>query len=58
MNTKTGKNTSIKSWALPGAKFTYEEFVTKVRKAEQGPFLTPDEFERNFEKWKKEKGYC
>ena len=58
MSTKTVKPTKEKSWALPGAKFTHEEFVARIRKAEEGPFYTPEEFEKRFEQWKKEKGYC
>lgn len=58
MNTLTSNKTAKKNWALPGGRFTQEEFIAKIRKAEKGPFYTPEEFESRFEKWKKEKGYC
>jgi predicted transcriptional regulator len=38
-------------------KLTHEEFVAGIRKAEEGPFYTPEEFESRFAIWKKEKGY-
>ncbi len=49
--------TKEKSWALPGVELTQEEFVAGIRKAEEGPFYTREEFESRFAKWKKEKGY-
>ena len=58
MNTKTDKYSKNKSWVVPGVKLTHEEFIAGIKKAEKGPFYTPEEFERIFEKWKKEKGYC
>jgi hypothetical protein len=54
---KTKKETIEKSWALHGVKLTHEEFVAGIRKAEEGPFYTPEEFESRFAIWKKEKGY-
>jgi hypothetical protein len=58
MSTKTVKPTKEKSWVLPGVKLTHKEFLEGIRKAEEGPFYTPEEFEKRFEQWKKEKGYC
>jgi hypothetical protein len=58
MNTKTGKSVKEKSWGLPGVKLTHNEFIDGIRKAEEGPFFTPEEFEKRFEQWKKEKGFC
>lgn len=58
MNTKTVKPAKEKSWTLPGVKLTHKEFIDGIRKAEEGPFYTPEEFEKRFEQWKKEKGYC
>ena len=54
---KNKKKTEEKNWALPGVKLTHEEFMEGIRKAEEGPFFTPEEFESRFAKWKKEKGY-
>jgi hypothetical protein len=39
-------------------KLSQKEFIDGIRKAEEGPFYTPEEFEKRFEQWKKEKGYC
>lgn len=58
MSTKTIKPAKEKSWALPGVKLTHKEFLDGIKKAEEGPFYTPEEFEKRFEQWKKEKGYC
>lgn len=57
MNTKTIKSVKEKSWVLPGVKLTHKEFIEGIKKAEEGPFLTAEEFESRFAKWKKEKGY-
>jgi hypothetical protein len=46
-----------KNWVRPGVKLSHEEFLQGIKNAEEGTFLTPDEFESRFEKWKKEKGY-
>ena len=58
MSTKTVKPTKEKSWVLPEVKLTHKEFLEGIRKAEEGPFYTAEEFEKRFEQWKKEKGYC
>jgi predicted transcriptional regulator len=50
------KKAEEKDWTTPGVKLTHEEFVAGIRKAEEGPFFTPEEFESRFEKWKKKKG--
>ena len=57
MSTKTIKSAKDMSWALPGVKLTHKKFIDGIRKAEEGPFYTPEEFEKRFEQWKKEKGY-
>jgi len=54
---KTKKKSVEKNWTLPGVKLTHAEFMEGIRKAEEGPFFTPEEFESRFAKWKKEKGY-
>jgi hypothetical protein len=58
MDTRSEKKSAEKSWILPGTKLTHKEFMEGVKKAEEGPFMTIEEFERDFSKWKKEKGYC
>lgn len=58
MNTKLKKEQGEKNWVLPGTKLTHQEFIEGLKKAEEGSFMTPEEFERDFLKWKKEKGYC
>ncbi len=58
MRTKAVKQTKEKNWVIPGVKLTHKEFIEGIKKAEEGPFYTPEEFEKRFEKWKKEKGYC
>ena len=54
---KTVKTKQEKNWSLPGVKLTHEEFLAGIKKAEEGPFYSPEEFESRFDKWKKEKGY-
>lgn len=55
MSTKTVKPTKEKSWALPGAKFTHEEFIAKIREAEEGPFYTLEEIKEMRKKWRNSK---
>jgi two-component SAPR family response regulator len=57
MSTKIVKPTKEKSWALPGVKLTHEEFVAKVRKAEEGPFYTIEEAKERLKQWKKDRGF-
>jgi hypothetical protein len=42
-----------KSWVLPGTKLTQDEFVSGIRKAEEGPFNTVQESVEHFESWLK-----
>jgi len=44
------------NWAIPGQTVTHEEFMASIKKAEEGPFMTIDEFEQRFEAWKLKKG--
>jgi hypothetical protein len=46
----TKKNTN---WALPDQTVSSDEFKAEIKKAEQGPFINPDEFEQLFEEWKR-----
>ena len=43
-------------WTRPG-RMTHDEFMTGIRKAEEGPFYTLDEIKKNVADWKKENGY-
>ena len=43
-------------WMLAGEKLIREEFMVGINEAEDAPFYTPEEFERLFNKWKKENG--
>ncbi len=55
MNTKTIKSTKEKSWVLPGVKLTHKEFIEGIRNAEQGSFMTSEEFKSKFYAWRSEK---
>jgi hypothetical protein len=44
------------NWALPDQTVSMDEFKAEIKKAGQGPFVTPDEFEQRFEEWKLKKG--
>ena len=49
----SGKNTN---WAKPDSSVSIDDFKAEIRKAEEGPFINPDEFEQRFEEWKLKKG--
>jgi hypothetical protein len=40
------------NWALPDQTVSIDEFKAEIKKAGQGPFINPDEFEQRFEEWK------
>ena len=44
-----------KKKTLPGLDMTQEELLARVRKAEQGPFYTFDEFKQKMKEWKAQK---
>ena len=44
------------NWALPDQAVSIDEFKAEIKKAGQGPFINPDEFEQRFEEWKLRKG--
>lgn len=44
------------NWALPDQTVSIDEFKAEIKKAEEGPFINPDEFEQRFEEWKLRKG--
>ena len=49
----TKKNTN---WALPDQTVSIDDFKAEIKKAKQGPFISPDEFEQRFEEWKLRRG--
>jgi len=56
-NLAKDKITNKKSnWVLPGQAVTHDELKDAIKEAEQGPFITVDEFEQRFEEWKHKKG--
>ena len=40
------------NWALPEQAVSIDDFKAEIKKAGQGPFINPDEFEQRFEEWK------
>lgn len=40
---------------LPGLDMTQEELIARVRKAEEGPFYTLEEFKQKMQEWKAQK---
>ncbi len=44
------------NWALPDQTVSLDDFKAEIKKAEQGPFINPDEFEQRFEEWKLRRG--
>ena len=44
------------NWALPDQIVSIDDFKAEIKKAEQGPFINPDEFDQRFEEWKLRKG--
>ena len=51
------KTVSKKRKLLPGLDMTQEEFIARVRKAEEGPFCTLEEIKQKMQEWKAQK-YC
>lgn len=49
------KTVSKKRKLLPGLNMTQEEFVARVRKAEEGPFYTLEEIKQKMQEWKAQK---
>lgn len=49
------KTVTAKRKLLPGLDMTREEFVARVRKAEQGPFYTLEEIKQKMQEWKAQK---
>jgi hypothetical protein len=55
MDTKDNK--PAKKRRLPHLDLTKEELIASIKEAENGKFFTIEEFERDFEVWKREKGF-
>ena len=49
------KTVSKKRKLLPGLDMTQEEFIARVRKAEEGPFYTLEEIKQKMQEWKAQK---
>ena len=43
-----------KSAILPGEPLTERAFKAMIREAEKGPFLSEEEYKREFNKWRKQ----
>ena len=41
-----------KNFAIPGKSISKEEFVFLIKEAEQGEFMSLDEFDQKFNEWK------
>lgn len=48
---KTSKDTS-KNLATPGKPMPHVEFISLIKEAEQGEFLSEIEFDKKFEEWR------
>ena len=56
-NLPKDKTTNKKTnWALPDQTASIDEIEAEIKKAEQGPFINPNEFEQRFEEWKLKRG--
>ena len=43
----------IKNWTTPANSLSYDELLSGILKAEEGPFYTVQESMENFERWLK-----
>ena len=43
----------VKNWILPENSLSQDEFLSGIKKAEEGPFFTVQESMENFEQWLK-----
>ncbi|WP_318641415.1 hypothetical protein [Flavobacterium ardleyense] len=41
-----------KNLAIPGKPMSKEEFVSLIKEAEEGEFMSLDEFDKRFEEWR------
>lgn len=48
---KTSKDKS-KNLATPGKPMSQEEFVSLIKEAEEGEFMTEKEFDKKFQEWR------
>ncbi len=49
------KTIEKKKKLLPGLDMTQEELMARIRKAEEGPFFTLEEFKQKMQEWKAQK---
>jgi hypothetical protein len=45
-------NKKTKNLATPGKPMSQDEFVSLIKEAEEGTFLTEKEFDKKFEEWR------
>lgn len=45
-------NKKSKNLATPGKPMSQDEFVSLIKEAEEGTFLTEEEFDKKFEEWR------
>lgn len=45
-------NKKTKNLATPGKPMSQDEFVSLIKEAEEGAFLTEKEFDKKFEEWR------
>ncbi|MDR6966611.1 hypothetical protein J2X31_000609 [Flavobacterium arsenatis] len=48
-------NKKEKNRATPGKPMPQEEFVSMIKEAEEGEFMTVEEFKERFNKWRAER---
>ncbi len=48
-------NKKAKNLATPGKPMSQEDFVSLIKEAEEGAFMTEKEFDEKFEKWRLER---
>lgn len=44
-----------KNLATPGKPMSQEDFVSLIKEAEEGEFMTAEEFKKRFDKWRLER---
>ena len=48
----SNEDKKINNLAIPGKPMTKEEFVSLIKEAEEGEFMSLDEFDKRFEEWR------
>jgi hypothetical protein len=44
------------NWALPNQTVSHKAFLKSIKEAEDGSFITVEEFEQRFDVWKQKNG--